>query len=90
MKQARVFISGTVQGVGYRYFVEQHAQTLHLTGWVRNTQDGKVTALFQGELPNIEQMINVCRKGPLMSKVTKVEFAWEESGESFAEFTIQN
>ncbi|MGH9856286.1 MAG: acylphosphatase, partial [Acidobacteriota bacterium] len=37
MKQCHVFISGIVQGVGYRYFVRSNAQKLGLTGWVRNT-----------------------------------------------------
>lgn len=88
MKQARVFISGTVQGVGYRYFVEQHAQTLHLTGWVRNTEDGGVTAIFQGEAPNIEQMIKLCQKGPGMSDVKQVSYEWEEIGQTFTDFII--
>jgi acylphosphatase len=57
MKQARVMISGIVQGVGYRYFVRSNAKKLGLTGWVRNlprltsgkagTSNGKVEAVFQ-------------------------------------------
>lgn len=88
MKQAHVFISGVVQGVGYRYFVKNNAQKLGLTGWVRNAEDGGVEAVFQGEEKVIEEMIAVCKKGPFLSVVKQVGFEWEEGEETFTQFDI--
>lgn len=89
-QQAHVFISGTVQGVGYRYFVRSNAKQLGLTGWVRNTEDGGVEAVFQGEKEKIEEMIGICRQGPMLSEVEHIGFEWEEITEQFSEFSISN
>lgn len=88
MKQAHVFISGNVQGVGYRQFVKQNARKLDLTGWVRNTEDGGVEAVLQGEESMIEVMIEQCKKGPFMAEVEHCGFEWEEIEETYAEFKI--
>lgn len=88
MQQAHVFISGTVQGVGFRYFVRSNAEKLGLTGWVRNTEDGGVESVLQGEKDMIEVMIGHCRKGPMLSEVEHIGFEWEESDEVFSSFTI--
>ena len=80
MFQAHVFISGVVQGVSFRYFVKTNAQKLELTGWVRNTEDGGVEAVFCGDKKKIEEMIELCRKGPMLAVVKQVGFEWEEPG----------
>ena len=90
MQQAHVFISGTVQGVGYRYFVRSNAQKFGLKGWVRNVEDGGVEAVFQGDKDKIEEMIALCRKGPMFSEVKQIGFEWEERQEDFTDFTISN
>lgn len=89
MKQAHVFISGTVQGVGYRYFIKNKAREVGLTGWVRNSEDGGVEAVFQGEKETIEKMITICRQGPFLAEVKQVGFDWEEGEETFSEFSVQ-
>jgi acylphosphatase len=88
MKQAHVFISGTVQGVGYRQFVRSNARKLGLTGWVRNTEDGGVEAILQGTVEKIEDMIGICRKGPFMSEVKQIGFEWEEAETEMKDFSI--
>lgn len=87
MFQAHVFISGVVQGVGFRFFVESNAKSLGLTGWVRNTEDGGVEAVFCGEKKIIEKMIDLCRQGPFLAVVKHLGFEWEEL-ENFTAFTI--
>ncbi len=94
--QAHVFISGSVQGVGYRQFVKSNARKLGLTGWVRNTEDGGVEAVLQSSASSdqegkeiIEQMIGICRKGPFLAEVKQIGFAWEEREEQFQEFVIR-
>jgi acylphosphatase len=89
MKQVHVFISGVVQGVGFRFFVKANARDLHVTGWVRNTTNGLVEAVFQGEKNSLEQMIALCHKGPFLSEVKTVEVTWEESKEVLPEFNIR-
>jgi acylphosphatase len=89
MKQSHVFISGFVQGVSFRYFVKTHAKQLGLTGWVRNTEDGGVEAVFTGDKEKIEEMIALCRKGPMLAEVKQLGFEWEEP-EEFVGFKIKD
>lgn len=89
MYQAHVFISGFVQGVGFRQFVKSNARQLGLTGWVRNTEDDGVEAVFCGNKEIVEQMIYLCKKGPMLSEVKHLGFEWEES-KRFEEFSIKD
>jgi acylphosphatase len=59
-----VFISGVVQGVGYRYATIHQARKLGLSGWVRNCRDGRVEAVFEGDRSTVELMIQWCHQGP--------------------------
>ena len=88
MKVAHIFISGFVQGIGFRQFILRQAQDLPLTGWVRNIPDGRVEAIFQGEKEKIEESISLCRKGPFLAEVENVEVKWEDREESFESFEI--
>ena len=62
-------ISGRVQGVGFRAYVADEAETRGLAGWVRNRADGGVEAVIAGESDIIDQMVAVCRGGPYGSRV---------------------
>lgn len=88
---ARVFISGFVQGVGFRQFVKRSALKLNLTGWVRNLADNRVEATFCGSKEQIEKMISICRKGPFLSEVKDVSVVWEkdEPEETYSNFEIR-
>ena len=74
-----VFISGTVQGVGYRYATVRQAQHLGLNGWVRNLPDGRVEAIFEGDRALVEQMINWCHQGPPTARVQNIETTYERA-----------
>ena len=69
----RVTIRGRVQGVGFRYWVEQQAMRHDLAGWVRNLGDGSVEALFSGPAEVVATMIASCRRGPASASVDAVE-----------------
>ena len=86
--QAHLFISGSVQGVGYRQFVKSRAKKLGLTGWTRNLPDGRVEAVVQGEKDSIEKLITECQKGPFLAAVEKIGRADERIGEKMIDFTI--
>lgn len=85
---ASIFISGFVQGVGYRHFVLRQAQYLGLKGWVKNLPDKRVEALFIGSKEDIEKAIKECKKGPFLSEVENVEVAWDSSLESLDSFEV--
>lgn len=85
---ARVFISGFVQGVGFRQFLKRLALKFGLTGWVRNLKDNRVEAVFQGNKENIEKIISICKKGPFLSEVKNVEVIWEDINQNFEGFEI--
>jgi acylphosphatase len=68
----QVTIRGRVQGVGFRYWVEQEASERGLKGWVRNRRDGSVEALFAGPAPVVAEMTGICRRGPPSARVEAV------------------
>lgn len=70
---AHVLISGTVQGVGYRFSTQDMAVLLKLNGWVRNLRDGRVEAVFEGPQGNVEEMIRWCHQGPPAAIVKQVD-----------------
>jgi acylphosphatase len=69
----QVTIRGRVQGVGYRYWVEQQARAHDLEGWVRNRRDGSVEALFAGPEHVVSNMVASCRRGPSSARVDAVD-----------------
>ncbi len=77
-KRLHVWISGRVQGVGYRAYTHHGAQAHGLTGWVRNLPDGRVEALFDGPEERVDAMLKWCWEGPAFSSVDGIESIEEE------------
>jgi acylphosphatase len=77
----QVTITGRVQGVGYRAWVERQARARHLEGWVRNRRDGSVEALFAGPADVVSEMVTLCRRGPVSARVDAIR---DESAQSDA------
>jgi len=73
IRTVRVIVTGRVQGVGYRAWVEREAERRRLSGWVRNRRDGSVEALFAGDAVDVEAMIRACRSGPSIAMVQDVK-----------------
>ena len=67
-----VKIEGRVQGVYFRAWTYETAQSLGLDGWVRNADDGSVEAVFSGPPVQVEEMLKCCKDGPRDAKVTAV------------------
>ncbi|MBU6997637.1 MAG: acylphosphatase [Theionarchaea archaeon] len=89
MKRAHLFISGRVQGVFFRSNTRKKALELGLGGWVRNLNDGRVEAVFEGEESAIEKVIDWCHQGPTHASVDDVEVHWEEFRDEFKTFSIR-
>jgi acylphosphatase len=76
-KRVRVVISGSVQGVGFRWYCREQALSRNLTGSVRNRPDGRVEAAFEGEEGAVDAVVAWCRTGPRGAKVSNVEVVEE-------------
>ena len=88
-KRVHVIIVGRVQGVWYRASTKDIAEQLALTGWVRNTDDGNVEAVFEGEEHALEKMISWCYQGPRLARVTDVRVTYEDASGEFPRFVIR-
>lgn len=84
---AHVFVSGHVQGVGYRASASDTAHLLKLNGWVRNLRDGRVEAVFEGPQKKVEEMIRWCHQGPPTAAVREVVVEYMEP-ENFKGFQV--
>lgn len=65
-------VTGRVQGVGFRAFVQRHATELGLDGWVRNRREGTVEITAIGEPARVDDLIGQCTKGPPLAKVAEI------------------
>ena len=71
--RAHVFVSGTVQGVFYRASTRDAARERGVDGWVRNLDDGRVEAVFEGPRGDVEAMIEWCHTGSDAAVVEDVD-----------------
>ena len=72
-RAVKVRITGRVQGVYFRGWTREQAETLGLVGWVRNEYDGSVSALIAGPADAVEAMLRLIHRGPRDARVDKVE-----------------
>ncbi len=77
MTSAHLFVSGLVQGVGFRKFTHDCATALHLKGSVQNLLDGRVALQVKGEREKIETLILNLQEGPRHARVDKVDVRWD-------------
>jgi len=84
-----VIISGRVQGVWFRASTKKKAEQLGITGWVRNTFDGNVEAVFEGDEKIIEEMLEWCNHGPPLAKVDNVEVEKQPVSDEFDQFSFR-
>ena len=82
-------VEGRVQGVGFRFFVEEEAMAFDLKGWVRNRWDGNVEVIAEGERQVLEKFLAALRKGPRASEVTEVQVVWLPATGEFDRFYIR-
>ena len=89
--QAAVYVrvSGRVQGVGYRYFAEEKAQALGLTGWVRNLPDGDVEAEAEGPREALEDWLKQLHRGPSFARVLDMKFDFKPAMKQYISFEIR-
>jgi acylphosphatase len=74
--RAHVFVSGRVQGVFFRATTREQAAEHGVDGWVRNLDDGRVEAVFEGPESGVEAMVDFCQVGSPAANVEGVDIEW--------------
>jgi len=87
---AHVVVSGLVQGVWFRASTQRKAEELGLKGWVRNTEDGRVEAVFEGDRSRVDDMITWCRRGPPGAQVQDVAVNYADYSGAFSSFAVRH
>ncbi len=89
MPTLHLVITGRVQGVGFRYFTQDAAQALQLSGWVRNQADGSVEILAEGPEATLKTLIERLRQGPPLSRVEQILENWQAPAAETSRFSIR-
>ncbi len=83
-------VSGRVQGVYFRSFVQEQAAELDLTGWVRNRWDGSVEVTAEGPQHRLEVLLKALHQGPPSARVEGVDSAWMKATGEFTGFSVRS
>ena len=88
--RVHIRVKGRVQGVGFRAYVEHHANQIDdITGWVKNVGWDTVEVVAEGERVKIEKFIEFIKKGPSMSRVDESQIEYEDVTGEFKEFGVK-
>ena len=87
---ARLLITGKVQGVYFRFNMQQIAKKNSVVGWVRNLPDGRVEALLNGNKIDVNNVVEWSKIGPENSRVDEVKIEYGEHSREYSDFVIQH
>jgi acylphosphatase len=87
--RVHIWVTGRVQNVGVRAFVQQSGALFGLTGWVRNVGDDQVEAVAEGSRPAAEKFIAALRTGPRVARVDEARLEWEAPTGEFPDFGVK-
>jgi acylphosphatase len=82
-------VTGLVQGVSFRWFIQRNASGLGLAGYVKNEPDGSVSFVAEGSREALERLLDLARSGPSSSAVENVETEWSAPTGEFYRFEIR-
>jgi acylphosphatase len=85
----RFLVTGRVQGVGFRWFVEREARAIGVAGWVRNNLDGTVEVLASGTRQQLSALRSKLRQGPRAARVDNVDESEARPVEDLKTFRIE-
>ena len=88
-KRIHVFYSGHVQGVGFRYSVQDIAMTMGVTGWVKNLEDRSVEVVAEGEHKALEEFLDKISKSYIGRYIKDTDVSWEKPVNEFKDFDIR-
>jgi len=84
-----IWVTGRVQGVGFRDFVRQAGILYSLTGWVRNVGDDMVETVAEGPYHNLEKFAEAVKTGPRAGRVDEAKIEWETANGEFHNFNVK-
>jgi acylphosphatase len=85
----QAIVHGRVQGVYFRAFVEEHAEALGLSGYVRNLSGGRLLEVWaEGDKGKLEKLLNQIKIGPSRAKVERVDVNWSEYTGKYRGFSV--
>lgn len=87
--RAHVWITGRVQNVNFRGATRDEARRVSVFGWVKNLNDGRVEAVFEGNRGAVQRMVSWCYSGPTNAEIEGVEVTWEEPTNKEGPFGIE-
>ena len=82
-------IFGTVQGVGFRFFIRKAVAGLPISGWVLNEDDGTVSIVAEGPVTHLNKLLEAAREGPDEAEVDDVEVSWAAAFGDFKGFKVK-
>ncbi len=88
-KRIHLFISGYVQGVGFRWYVQRLAKGINLCGFVKNLRDGRVEVVVGGDDNLIEQFSKELREGSFKDGIEEIKETEEEYDGEYLDFRIR-
>ena len=86
-KSVRLYVNGLVQGVFFRIFVKENAERYNVKGFIRNLEDGRIEVFLEGNVDEVNKMIELCKKGPRHSQIKDIKIK-QERFQSFRTFKI--
>jgi len=89
MTQYEIKITGKVQGVGFRYFTHQKATEIGITGWVKNSRDGGVLIIAQGDETDLNTFIDFLQIGPARARVNNISKYKMQTPTNFQSFILK-
>jgi len=87
--RAHIFVSGRVQGVGFRHSTAELANSLGIAGWARNIESGEVEIVAEGKKKEIEKFVEKIRKGFFAGNVSECRVESETPKGEFSGFEIR-
>jgi acylphosphatase len=87
--RVHIWVTGRVQGVGFRAFVQRMGVSLGITGWVRNVGDDRVEAVAEGPQETLDKFAELLKNGPTGARVDEARLEWETPTAEFRNFHIK-
>ena len=81
-KSVRLYITANVQEMFFRMFIKEHAERNNVKGFTRNLEDGRIEVFVEGDINDVNKMIELCKKGPKHAQIRDVQ----EKPEKFQDF----
>jgi acylphosphatase len=88
MERIDITVTGRVQGVAFRHHTVREAESLGVTGWVRNQPDGSVRVVAEGDRDRLERLLAWVGRGPSHARVETCHHLWQQATGEFADFRV--